>query len=112
MGWSLKEEARLQPPTNECPTLIHIRMMNIIIWSCRGTLKPNFQNHVKELARVHNPAIFVVMETLLGGERAKDIMDRLPFDRAIHMDTIGFTRRLWLIWNANKVEVTPLAKTE
>jgi len=59
-------------------------------------LKPNFQNHVRELVHVHDPAVFVVMETRLGGERAKDITNRLPFDGEIHMDTIGYARGLWL----------------
>ncbi|XP_030931013.1 uncharacterized protein LOC115956881 [Quercus lobata] len=31
------------------------------------------------------------METRLGGERAKGITDRLPFDGAIHTETIGYT---------------------
>ena len=49
---------------------------------------------------VHDPVVFVVMESLLRGERAKDVTDRLPFDGAIHVDTIGFTGGLWLMWNA------------
>lgn len=62
--------------------------------------------------RVHDPAVFVIMETHLGGERAKDITDRLPFDEVIHADTIGYVGGLWLMWNADKVEITPLAKNE
>lgn len=112
MGWSLKEEDIHQSRADECPTPNHNRVMNIIIWNSRGVLNPNFQNHVKELLRVHDLAVFVVMETRLEGERAKDVTDRLPFDGAIHVDSIGFAGGLWLMWNANKVEVTPLAKTE
>ena len=87
-------------------------IMNIIIWNSRGVLKPNFQHHVRELAQRHNPAILVVMETKLGGARAKEITDRLPFDGAIHTETIGFAGGLWLLWNADLVEVVQLAKTE
>lgn len=58
--------------------------MNIIVWNCRGALKPNFQSHVRELARNHNPAILVVMEMRVGGDRAKEITNRLPFDGVIH----------------------------
>ena len=65
--------------------------MNIIVWNNRGVLKLNFQNHVRELARFHNLAILVIMETRLGGARAKEITDRLPFNGAIHTKTIGFT---------------------
>ena len=61
---------------------------------------------------VHDLAVFVVMETRLERERAKDITDSLPFDGAIHVDTIGYAGVLWLMWNADKVEVTSLAKTK
>ena len=85
--------------------------MNIIIWNSRGSLKPNFQKYVIELAHNHNPAIMVVMETKIGGDRAKAITDRLPFDRAIHSDTIGYARGLWLLWNSERVEVSLISKT-
>lgn len=61
---------------------------------------------------VHDLAVFMVMETRLERERAKDITDSLPFDGAIHVDTIGYAGVLWLMWNADKVEVTSLAKTK
>ncbi|XP_075648752.1 uncharacterized protein LOC142619511 [Castanea sativa] len=86
--------------------------MNIIIWNSRGALKPNFQDHVRNLAQNYDPAIFVIMETKLGGDRAKAITDRLPFDGAIHYDTVWYANGLWLLWNADKVEVQRLANTE
>ena len=86
--------------------------MNILIWNSRGALKPSFQTDIHELACRHNPAILVVMETKLGGSKAKEVSDRLPFDGAIHSETIGFTGGLWLLWNEDQVEVQELAKTE
>ena len=86
--------------------------MNIIAWNCRGALKPEFQNHVRELVLNHNPAMLIVMETRVGGERAKAITDNLPFDEAIHTETIGHTGRLWLLWNSDRVVISPLATTE
>lgn len=65
-----------------------------------------------ELVRNHNPAVMVIMETKLGGSRARDITDRLPFDGAIHIETIGLAGGLWLLWNSNMVEVEQLAITE
>lgn len=44
---------------------------------------------------MHDPTIFVVMETQLSGEKVKEIIDRLPFDGAIHADTIGYAGGLW-----------------
>ena len=86
--------------------------MNIIVWNCRGVLKPSFQRHVGELIQCHNPAILVVMETRIGGERAREITDRLPFDGAIHTETIGYAGGLWLLWNSDRVEIIALANTE
>ncbi|XP_030924855.1 uncharacterized protein LOC115951891 [Quercus lobata] len=86
--------------------------MNIVIWNCRGALKPSFQKHVRDLAAQHDPAIFVVMETHTGGDRAKEIIERLPFQGAIHTDTIGLIGGLWLLWDPDRVEITNLASTE
>lgn len=54
----------------------------------------------------HDPTIMIVMETHIGGERAKEISNKLPFDGAIHTDTIGFVGGLWLLWNSDRVQVT------
>lgn len=54
----------------------------------------------------------MIMETKLGRSRAKEITDKLPFDGAIHTETIGLSSGLWLLWNANKVLVEELAKIE
>ena len=67
---------------------------------------------MRELARIHNPAILVIMETRLGGARAKEITNRLPFDDVIHTKTVGFTGGLWLLWNSDLMEVVHLANTE
>jgi hypothetical protein len=42
MGWSLLEQMRCLPQIDECPTPNNILMMNIILWNCRGALKPSF----------------------------------------------------------------------
>ena len=44
---------------------IHQFIMNIIIWNCRGALKPTFHSHVRELVRVHDPTILVLMKPKL-----------------------------------------------
>ena len=103
---------KLNPPFDECLTTVHHLIMKIIIWNSRGTLKPNFQSHIRDLVQNHDPAIMVIMETKLGGARAKEIIDRLPFDGAIHTEPIGYARGLWLLWNLNRVEVEALAEQE
>ena len=41
--------------------------------------------------------MLVVMETLVGGSRVKEISDKLPFDGAVHTETIGYVGGLWLL---------------
>ena len=53
--------------------------------------------HVRELVHNHNPAILVLMETRIGGERTKEITDRLPFDGVVHMETIDYAGGLWML---------------
>uniref|UniRef100_A0A7N2LRJ8 Uncharacterized protein n=1 Tax=Quercus lobata TaxID=97700 RepID=A0A7N2LRJ8_QUELO len=59
-----------------------------------------------------NPYILVVTETRIGGDRAKEITDRLSFDGTIHIDTIGYAGGLWVLWNSAAVEVSHIASTE
>ena len=86
----MREEAKSLPPLNECLIPNYQFIMNIIVWNCRGALKPSFLKHVSELVHSHNPTILVVMETQVGGGRAKQVIDRMPFDRAYHTETIEY----------------------
>jgi len=74
-GWNLMEEAKYLLSFDECPTPNHCLVMNIITWNCRGALKPSFQNHVRDLVHNHDPTIMIIMETRIGGDRARDIND-------------------------------------
>ena len=109
MDWSLRREAESLAPLFDWPVLFNQLDMNVIVWNCRGALKSNFQRHVRELVRTHNPTILVVMETWVGGGRAKEIIDCLPFDGDILAETIGYAGGVWLLWNSNRVEVEQLA---
>ena len=60
----------------------------------------------------HDPAIMIIIETRIGGARARDIIDMLPFDGAIHTDTLGFAGGLWLLWNSDGVQLHQLAMSE
>ena len=111
-GWSLLEQMRCLPQIDECPTPSHYLIMNIILWNCRGALNPHFQRTVADLVNRHSPAVLIITETRIGGDRAKEITSRLPFDGVIIADTIGFAGGIWLLWNSDRVDVAQLACTE
>ena len=52
------------------------------------------------------------METHVGGERAREITDLLLFDGIIHTGTIGYVGGLWVLWNADKVNISLLSSTK
>lgn len=111
-GWNLLSQMGAQNPHEVQPFTPFSAPMNIILWNFRGALNPRFHLALATLINTHTPSLVIVTETRVGGERAKDITDRLPFDGAIHSDTVGFSGGIWLLWNSDTVEVTQLAKTE
>ena len=40
--------------------------MNIIIWNCKGALKPSFKKRVGDLVQNHNPAFWLLWKPRLG----------------------------------------------
>lgn len=65
--------------------------MNIMVWNWRGPLSPNFSQTIIDMVKESSLDIFIVTETRVGGDHAKEISDKLPFDGAIHTDTLGYT---------------------
>ena len=99
-------------PNEVCQFPNHKVLMDSIIWNCRGASKPSFQKRVREMVQKHNPAILVVMETHVGGNRVREITERLHFDGAIRSDAVGFASGIWVLWNSDRVNVAHLASTE
>lgn len=64
------------------------------------------------MIRAHSPTIMILTETKVGCEKAKRIVDRLPFYRVICANTIGLSGGLWVIWDSTQVEVSELSTME
>ena len=90
IGWTMMDQMRTLPPIDECPDPNLQLSMNIILWNCRGALNPNFHQSVDNIISCHSPSMMIITETCVGGNRAKEISDRLPFDGAAHVDTVGY----------------------
>ena len=54
----------------------------------------------------------IIIETKVSGTRAENIIDRLPFDGAIHANNIGLIGGLLLLWDSGQAEVIELSSTE
>ena len=47
----------------------------ILIWNCRGAMKPQFKNTVMDLVEWHSPILMVITETRMSGARADEIIE-------------------------------------
>ena len=101
----------MNPNSVEVP-LGQFAQMNILMWNCRGALNPDFKRRIFEMAINHNPAIMVITETRVGGDRAERIIANLPFDGFIMMETIGYAGGLWVLWKKEEAYIDLLAATE
>ena len=86
----------MNPSPGEVP-LDQFVAMNILMWNCRGALNPNFKRRIYEMAINHKPAIMVITETKVGGDRVERIIADLPFDGFITTETIGYAGGLWVL---------------
>ena len=91
-----------------CPN----NLMNILVWNCRGAMKPKFRKTVMDLVAWHDPILMVITETRLSGARANEIIEGLPFDGVAVADTIGFVGGIWMLWRADRIQVDVLTTME
>ena len=82
------------------------------MWNCRGALNLDFKRRIYEMAVNHNPAIMVIMEIRVGGDRAERIIADLPFDGCITTETIGYVRGLSVLWKKDEVDIDLLVATK
>ena len=71
--------------------------MNIILWNCRGALNPNFHQSMENIISCDSPSMMIITETQVGGNRAKEITDRLSFNGVAHADTMGYAKGNWVL---------------
>ena len=86
--WTLRdtEDSSSLVPLDINPCLT----MNILIWNCRGAMKPQFRKTVMDLVEWHSPLLMVITETRMSGARAVEMIESLLFDGSVVADTIGF----------------------
>ena len=111
-AWKLRDTKDASSLSHFDSTTNPNRIMNILIWNCRGAMKPLFRKIVMDLVAWHSPIIMVIMETRLSGARAMEIIETLPFDGAEVTNTSRYARGIWLLWSSNAVHVDILATTE
>ena len=88
------------------------KIMNILIWNCKGAMKSQFRKTVMDLVEWHSPILMVITETRLSVARADEIIETLPFDGVVVLDTIRFVGGIWLLLQLDLVHMDVLTTIE
>ena len=96
-AWRLRDIKDKSSLSHFDSTTTPFKIMNILIWNCRGAMKPQFRKTVMDLVNWHRPLIMVITETRMSGAKADKIIETLPFDGVVVADTIGFAGGIWLL---------------
>ena len=113
MAWNAIEETGSLLPTSNPPFRLGNNIgINVLTWNCRGVLNPCFRRALHDLLQINNPAILILTETRLGGERAAALARSFPFDGFLCTKTIEFAGGIWMLRNSAAVEVEHLCSTE
>ena len=110
--WRLRDTKDSSSLSNFDVSSPSYKTMNILIWNCRGAMKPQFRKTVMDLVDWHSPILMVITETRMSGARVDEIIEALPFDGYAVADTIGFAGGIWMLWRLDLVHVDVLATTE
>ena len=95
--WRLKDTKDSSSLSDFDASSSSYKIMNILIWNCRGAMKPQFRKTVMDLVDWHSPILMVIIETRMSGARADEIIEALPFDGYAVADTIGFAGGIWML---------------
>jgi hypothetical protein len=110
--WMLREVGDDPSPTWFDSKTHPYPIINLLIWNCRGALKPKFKKTLLDFVSWHSLAIFVISWTRIGGSKAQDIIHNLPFDGVFTFDPIGFAGGTWLLWRSDLVSIDIISFTE
>ncbi|GMP28899.1 hypothetical protein CsSME_00004248 [Camellia sinensis var. sinensis] len=73
--------------------------MKLLIWNCRGAGNKAFKHTLKELEKNHKPSIIVLMETKVDLSSMGLFFNKLGFTTSSHIDPIGKSGGMWVLWD-------------
>ncbi|KAL7247368.1 hypothetical protein ACSBR2_002308 [Camellia fascicularis] len=79
--------------------------MDLFIWNCRGAGNARFRRNLRELVRLHQPDMMVLMETKVEISTMGMFFNNLGYTASTHVDPIGRSGGIWLLWNPSQLNV-------
>ncbi|RYQ79555.1 hypothetical protein Ahy_Scaffold5g107796 [Arachis hypogaea] len=87
--------------------------MMILTWNCRGAASVAFGRSLKELVRIQNPNLVILLETRCSGDNAKNVNSKLGFAFYHIEEACGFSGGIWILWRDSDLAINFLvSKTQ
>lgn len=69
----------------------------------------NTKLHLKEMIRMHKPAIVALLETRVHSSQVLPFLENYGFSDMLVVEALGFVGGIWLLWDKNLVNVELLS---
>ncbi|KAI8009782.1 hypothetical protein LOK49_LG06G01157 [Camellia lanceoleosa] len=83
----------------------NLSSMDLFIWNCRGAGNARFRRNLRELVRLHQPDMMVLMETKVEISSMGMFFNNLGYTALTHVDPIGRSGGIWLLWSPSQLNV-------
>lgn len=79
--------------------------MDLLIWNCRGAGNDRFRRNLSELVQMHKSDMLILMETKVELNSMGMFFNNLGYTASTHVDPIGRSGGIWLLWIPSQVNV-------
>ncbi|KAI8021640.1 hypothetical protein LOK49_LG03G03414 [Camellia lanceoleosa] len=93
------------PENSDLPNITQMSVMDMLFWNCRGAGNNKFRRTLKDLITMHKPDLLVLMETKVDLSSMGMFFNSLGYSASSHVDPIGRSGGIWMLWNINNVNV-------
>ncbi|KAL8171311.1 hypothetical protein V2J09_023115 [Rumex salicifolius] len=83
--------------------------MKIITWNVQGAGSREFIITLKDIIRVHNPVVLVLVKTRLSGRQADKVCSTIGYDGMVRAEAVGFRGGVWVLWRKVAVNFKQVA---
>lgn len=83
----------------------------LLCWNCRGAGELKFMRAIKDLIKLHEPSIVVLLEPKISGGDADQVIKEIGFSGQYHIDPEGFAHGIWILWQTEDVRAEVTSST-
>ena len=83
-----------------------------LVWNIQGAGSREALNVLREHNHLHKPSIVALLETRISGFRAQSICTKSGFRNSFRVEARGFQGGIWVLWNADEIDIAVLNSHE